>query len=94
MLSTVASDRDPDELEALRARTRAKYEDEGHPYHSSARLWDDGVIEPGVTRDVVGLALSVCANAPLGPDRAPCLSHVRPPTGGARPTNARPALRR
>ena len=67
VLSTVASDRDPDELEALKARTRAKYEDEGHPYHSSARLWDDGVIEPGVTRDVVGLALSVCANAPLGP---------------------------
>ena len=67
VLSTVASDRDPDELEALRARTRAKYEDEGHPYHSSARLWDDGVIEPGVTRDVVGLGLSVCANAPLGP---------------------------
>jgi len=67
VLSTVASDRDPDELEALKDRTRAKYESEGHPYHSSARLWDDGVIEPGATRDVVGLALSVCANAPLGP---------------------------
>jgi 3-methylcrotonyl-CoA carboxylase beta subunit len=71
VLSTVASDRDPGELEALKERTRAKYESEGHPYHSTARLWDDGVIEPGATRDVVGLALSACANAPLGPIRRP-----------------------
>ena len=71
VLSTVASDRDPDELEALKERTRAKYENEGHPYHSTARLWDDGVIEPGSTRDVVGLALSACANAPLGPIKRP-----------------------
>jgi 3-methylcrotonyl-CoA carboxylase beta subunit len=71
VLSTVASDRDPDELDALKERTRAKYESEGHPYHSTARLWDDGVIEPGSTRDVVGLALSACANAPLGPIKRP-----------------------
>jgi len=73
VLSTVASDRDPAELEALRASIRAKYEAEGHPYHSTARLWDDGVIEPGATRDVVGLALSACANAPLGPVMRPVL---------------------
>ncbi|MDQ3767854.1 MAG: methylcrotonoyl-CoA carboxylase, partial [Actinomycetota bacterium] len=67
VLSTVASDRNPDELEALKQSIRAKYEAEGHPYHATARLWDDGVIEPGATRDAVGLALSACANAPLGP---------------------------
>ncbi len=71
VLGTVASDRDPAQLEALEAQIRSKYETEGHPYHSTARLWDDGVIEPGATRDIVGLALSVCANAPLGPGARP-----------------------
>ena len=41
-----------------------KYEDEGNPYHSTARLWDDGVIDPVDTRQVLGLALSVALNAP------------------------------
>ena len=41
-----------------------KYEDEGNPYHSTARLWDDGVIDPADTREVLGLALSVTLNAP------------------------------
>jgi 3-methylcrotonyl-CoA carboxylase beta subunit len=67
VLSAVASDRDPAEIDALRARTRAQYETQGHPYYATARLWDDGVIDPLTTRDVVGLALSACANAPLGP---------------------------
>jgi 3-methylcrotonyl-CoA carboxylase beta subunit len=67
VLSSVgASDRDPAELEALRDRIRAQYEAQGHPYYASARLWDDGVIDPMTTRDVVGQALSACANAPLG----------------------------
>jgi acetyl-CoA carboxylase carboxyltransferase component len=44
-----------------------KYEREGSPYYSTARLWDDGVIDPAQTRDVVGLALSVCLNAPIAP---------------------------
>jgi acetyl-CoA carboxylase carboxyltransferase component len=42
-----------------------KYEDEGNPYHSTARLWDDGVIDPVDTRQVLGLALSVVLNAPV-----------------------------
>ncbi len=66
VLTSVASDRDPGQIEALRARIRAQYEVQGHPYHATARLWDDGVIDPLATRDVVGRALAVCANAPLG----------------------------
>ncbi|MFV1959647.1 MAG: acyl-CoA carboxylase subunit beta, partial [Planctomycetota bacterium] len=50
---------------------RAKYEKEGHPYYGSARLWDDGVIEPAQTRDALGLGLAVALNAPEAPSRAP-----------------------
>jgi 3-methylcrotonyl-CoA carboxylase beta subunit len=71
VLSAVASDREPAEIEALRKRTRTQYETQGHPYYATARLWDDGVIDPLTTRDVVGLALSACANAPLGPLQRP-----------------------
>jgi 3-methylcrotonyl-CoA carboxylase beta subunit len=42
-----------------------RYESEGHPYFSSARLWDDGVIKPEDTRKVLGLALSASLNAPI-----------------------------
>jgi 3-methylcrotonyl-CoA carboxylase beta subunit len=42
-----------------------KYENEGNPYHSTARLWDDGVIDPVDTRQVLGLALSVVLNSPI-----------------------------
>lgn len=37
-----------------------QYEEEGHPYFASARLWDDGIIRPEQTRDVLGLALAAC----------------------------------
>lgn len=50
---------------AFKAPIREKYEAEGSPYYSTARLWDDGVIAPDQTRDVVGLALSACLNAPV-----------------------------
>ncbi len=53
--------------EAFKAPIRQQYEDQGNPYYSTARLWDDGVIDPLVTRDALGLALSVCAQAPLEP---------------------------
>ncbi|HUR07273.1 MAG TPA: carboxyl transferase domain-containing protein [Nonomuraea sp.] len=46
---------------------RAQYEHQGNPYYSTARLWDDGVIDPLDTRTVLGLALSAAANAPLDP---------------------------
>ena len=48
------------------AQIREQYERQGHPYYSTARLWDDGVIDPKDTRTVLGLALSAAANAPLG----------------------------
>ncbi|HEV7169129.1 MAG TPA: carboxyl transferase domain-containing protein [Micrococcaceae bacterium] len=53
------------EEEAFRAPIKAQYEDQGSPYYSTARLWDDGVIDPADTRTVLGLALDVCAQAPL-----------------------------
>jgi acetyl-CoA carboxylase carboxyltransferase component len=46
-----------------------RYEAEGSPYHGTARLWDDGIIDPPQTRDVLGLALSACTNAPLAEPR-------------------------
>ncbi len=54
---------------AFRAPIAAQYEDQGNPYYSTARLWDDGVIDPADTRTVLGLALDVCSRAPL-PDTA------------------------
>ncbi len=56
-----------DAEESFRAPIRQQYEEQGHPYYATARLWDDGIIDPLDTRDVLGLALSVCANAPLEP---------------------------
>ncbi|MFD1214519.1 carboxyl transferase domain-containing protein [Arthrobacter sp. GCM10027362] len=53
------------EEEAFRAPIRAQYEDQGNPYYATARLWDDGIIDPADTRTVLGLALEVCALAPL-----------------------------
>ncbi|MGI9185086.1 MAG: carboxyl transferase domain-containing protein [Solirubrobacteraceae bacterium] len=47
------------------AALRDQYEAQGHPYYATARLWDDGVIDPRDTRDVLGLALSAAGNAPL-----------------------------
>ncbi len=58
----------PEELEAFKAPVRQKYEDEGNPYYATARLWDDGVIDPAQTRDVLGLALAATLEAPI-PDR-------------------------
>jgi 3-methylcrotonyl-CoA carboxylase beta subunit len=54
---------------AFKEPIHAQYEHQGHPYYSTARLWDDGVIDPLDTRMVLGLALSACANAPLAPIR-------------------------
>ena len=55
----------PEEAEAFKAPVRQKYEDEGNPYYATARLWDDGIIDPAQTRDVLGLALAACLNAPV-----------------------------
>ncbi|MCK9539855.1 carboxyl transferase domain-containing protein [Dokdonella sp.] len=55
----------PDEEEAFKAPIREQYERQGHPYYASARLWDDGIIDPLDTRRVLGLALSASLNAPI-----------------------------
>ncbi|MDG0025030.1 carboxyl transferase domain-containing protein [Trinickia sp. Y13] len=55
----------PDEEEAFKRPIREQYEHQGHPYYASARLWDDGVIDPAQTRDVLGLGLSAAMNAPI-----------------------------
>jgi 3-methylcrotonyl-CoA carboxylase beta subunit len=56
-----------EEEAAIKEPILAQYEHQGHPYYSSARLWDDGVIDPAQTRDVLGLALSATLNAPIEP---------------------------
>jgi 3-methylcrotonyl-CoA carboxylase beta subunit len=54
-----------EEEEAFKAPIREQYEHQGHPYFASARLWDDGVIDPADTRMVLGLGLSAALNAPI-----------------------------
>jgi 3-methylcrotonyl-CoA carboxylase beta subunit len=54
-----------DEEEAFMAPVREQYEEQGHPYYASARIWDDGVIDPADSRKVLGLALSAALNAPV-----------------------------
>ncbi len=53
-----------EEREEFKRPILEKYEEEGNPYHSTARLWDDGVIDPADTRMVLALGLSAAANAP------------------------------
>jgi 3-methylcrotonyl-CoA carboxylase beta subunit len=57
------------EEEAFKKPIREKYEKEGMPTYATARLWDDGIIEPAKTRDVLGLAISAALNAPIGEPR-------------------------
>ena len=59
---------DEDEA-AFRQPILDRYESQGHPYYASARLWDDGVIDPAQTRQVLGLALSASLNKPIGETR-------------------------
>jgi 3-methylcrotonyl-CoA carboxylase beta subunit len=54
-----------DEEEAFKAPIRSQYEHQGHPYYATARLWDDGVIDPADTRRVLALGLSASQNAPI-----------------------------
>jgi acetyl-CoA carboxylase carboxyltransferase component len=53
------------ELDNLRKPILEKYETEGSPYYSTARLWDDGIIDPRDTRDILGLCISASLNAPF-----------------------------
>ncbi len=68
VLATVhrdASTWSEEEAENFKAPIRQKYEDEGNPYYATARLWDDGIIDPAQTRDVLGLAFAAALNAPM-----------------------------
>jgi 3-methylcrotonyl-CoA carboxylase beta subunit len=51
--------------ESFKAPIREQYETEGHPYYASARLWDDGIIDPADTRRILALAISASLNAPI-----------------------------
>ena len=71
VLATVHKDADrwtPEEAEAFKAPIRQRYEDEGNPFYATARMWDDGIIDPVQTRDVLGLAFAATLNAPI-PER-------------------------
>ena len=71
VLATVHRDADSwteEQAEAFKAPIRQRYEDEGNPWHATARLWDDGIIDPAQTRDVLGLAFAATLNAPI-PER-------------------------
>ena len=54
-----------EEEERFKSPLREQYETQGHPYYASARLWDDGIIDPADTRTVLGLAISASLNAPI-----------------------------
>ena len=77
VLSTVKQDQlarrgltmTPEELAAFKQPTLDKYEREGSPYYGTARLWDDGILDPAKTRDALGLALSATLNAPIPPPK-------------------------
>lgn len=72
VLATVHRDADnwtPEQAEAFKEPIRRTYEEEGNPWHATARMWDDGIIDPVQTRDVLGLSLAACLNAPV-PERA------------------------
>jgi 3-methylcrotonyl-CoA carboxylase beta subunit len=68
VLATVHRDADkwtPEQAEAFKQPIRDDYEAQGNPWHATARLWDDGIVDPVQTRDVLGLAFAATLNAPI-----------------------------
>src|ERR1700748_1663425 len=65
VLAQVRRATDAQDEEEFKAPIRAQYETQGHPYYASARLWDDGVIDPVDTRMTLALAISAALNAPI-----------------------------
>jgi 3-methylcrotonyl-CoA carboxylase beta subunit len=59
----------PDEEEAFKTPIRQQYETQGHPYYATARLWDDGLLDPAQTRRTLSLGISAALNAPIAPTR-------------------------
>ncbi len=68
-LAAKGEDWPEEEEERFKAPIRAQYEAQGHPYYATARLWDDGIIDPLDTRMTLGLGISAALNAPLEPTR-------------------------
>jgi 3-methylcrotonyl-CoA carboxylase beta subunit len=64
-LAAQGKDWPAEEEAAFKAPIRDQYERQGHPYYATARLWDDGIIDPARTRDTLGLAISASLNAPI-----------------------------
>jgi 3-methylcrotonyl-CoA carboxylase beta subunit len=60
-----------EELAGIERRTRAMFDEQNDPYYATSRLWDDGLIEPGDTRDVLALCLALCASRPVLPGNHP-----------------------
>jgi 3-methylcrotonyl-CoA carboxylase beta subunit len=70
VLATVRGNfKSKEDEEAFKNPLRQQYERQGHPYYASARLWDDGVVDPADTRRLLGLAISASLNAPIEPTR-------------------------
>lgn len=65
VLASVRGDAAQEDEAEFKARVRAQYEAQGHPYYASARLWDDGVIDPAETRSVLARGLEISLNAPI-----------------------------
>jgi 3-methylcrotonyl-CoA carboxylase beta subunit len=68
-LKAAGKDWSQEDEDSFKAPIRQQYESQGHPYYATARLWDDGVIDPGQTRRVLGLGISAALNAPIEPTR-------------------------
>lgn len=66
-IETSGKDWSAEEEEAFKAPIREQYESQGSPWYATARLWDDGIIDPADTRRVLGLAISASLNAPIEP---------------------------
>jgi 3-methylcrotonyl-CoA carboxylase beta subunit len=64
-LAAKGQDLNSEDEEKIRNPILEKYENEGHPYYSTARVWDDGIIDPAQTRNVLGLAISSTLNKPI-----------------------------
>jgi len=58
-----------EEEDQFKQPIRDQYERQGHPYYASARLWDDGVIDPAQSREVLALSLAAAMNAPIQPTK-------------------------
>ncbi len=56
---------DPKDEKQFIDQIAQQYDNQGHPFYSSSRLWDDGVIDPIQTRDILGMGLAVALNAPI-----------------------------